>query len=407
MIDYQKIKAVCDNNTRISKSLVDEFLLYFIAQKEGLEGIIIRQLNNYQKIIAKMPKEWAGMLMSQLIAHRIFKKNGLAGEYLNHAWVQMRKPEDLEYLRFQIEHPWRFSYCSIQSNVAENIYEMKDVLSDEIFLLYSPGLANTIRDFGSAPHLWFLLIGFNGECYQTYGTLEYFKGIQPFDLLFFAKQLNSKIPSFNEVPDLIESNPMPFLLVWSGAELPVTFHKKDLVVFNKSELYIKDFSLEKYEEDFIIEKNHPIYMLSLKRWHSFPHFAKCFYHATKNQLLITSMTKRGYDALISALNKRENNFSINPEILVTPAMLFVVKDVLHIDVEINPYEKHFQKETLPQNQKELDKINLFLKNLISKLNNKLDYDISEMASDAGIGILVAEQIAESLIKKISNNPGKK
>jgi hypothetical protein len=407
MIDYQKIKTVCDNNTRISKLLVDEFLIYFIAQKERLEEKIIRQLNSYRKIIAKMPKEWVGILMSQLIAHRIFKKNGLAEEYLNHPWVQMRNPKELEYLRFQIEHPWRFSYCSIQSNVAENFYEMKDVLSDEIFLLYSPGLADTIRDVGGVPQLWFLLIGFNGECYQTYGTLEYFKGIQPFDVFFFAKQLNSKIVFFNEVPDLIESNPMPFLMVWSGAELPATFYKKEMVVFNKSEYYVKDFSFEKYEEDFIIEKKYPRYMLSLKRWHTFPHFAKCFYHAKKNRFLIISMTKRGYDALISALNKRDNNFPINPEILATPAMLFVVKDVLNIDVEINPYEKHFQKETSPQNQKELDKINLFLKNLIPKLNNKLDYDISEMASSAGIDLSVAEQIAESLIKKISNNPGKR
>ena len=49
MIDYQKIKAVCYNNTRISKSLVDEFLLYFIAQKEGLEGIIIQTAKQLPK----------------------------------------------------------------------------------------------------------------------------------------------------------------------------------------------------------------------------------------------------------------------------------------------------------------------------------------------------------------------
>lgn len=407
MVDYQKIKTVCDNNTRISKAFVDEFLIYFIAKNEGLEEKIFRQFGYFRNVIIKMPESWTRMLVSQLIAHRTFKKDGFAGDYIRHTEIQRRSPEELEYYQVQIDHPWRFTFCSMENYLLHDIYEMKDAVSGETFIVYSPGISQTNKEAGGIIRFWFLLIGFNGECYQTYGPLAYFKGIQPFDLFYFTKLIKPEILFQNEVQDVIESNPIPFAMLFSGAELPITYHKKDMVIFNKSEFHVKEISLEKYEDDFIIEKKHPIYMLSLKRWHTFPHFAKCFFHTKKNLFIITSMTTRGYDSLISALNKQGNEFPSNPEILATPAMLHIAKQVLNVEVEMNPYEKHFAKKTSPDNQKELDKINIFLKSLIDRLNNKLDYDIVELASSAGIDVSVAEQIAENVIKKVSGNPWKR
>jgi hypothetical protein len=407
MIDYQKIKTVCDNSTRISKSFVDEFLIYFVAKNEGLEEKTYRQFGNFRNIIIKMPENWIRMLVSQLIAHKIFRKDGLAGIYVRRAEIQNHSPEELLYFQFQVEHPWRFTFCSMENYLLHDIYEMKDAVSGETFLVYSPGISQTNKEAGGVLRFWFLLIGFNGECYQTYGPLAYFKGIQPFDLFYFAKLIKPDVLFQNEVQDVIESNPVPFAMLFSGAELPVTYHKKDMVVCNKSEFHVKEAPLEKYEDGFIVEKKHPIYMLSLKRLHTFPHFAKCFFHAKKNLFILTSMTIRGYDSLISALNKQGNAFPLNPEIRATPAMLHVAKQVLNIDVEMNPFEKHFAKKTSPDNQKELDKINIFLKSLIERLNNKLDYDIAELASKAGIEVSVAEQIAGNMIKKMSGNSWKR
>jgi len=405
MLDFQKIKTVCDNNTRISKSFVDEFLIYFIAKNEGLEEKTFGQFGNFRNVILKMPESWIRMLVSQLIAHRTFKKDGLSGDYKRHAEIQKRSAEELVYYQFQIEHPWRFAFCTMEDYLLHDIYEMKDAVSGETFKVYSPGISRTNTEGGGTIRFWFLLIGFNGECWQTYGPLAYFKGIQPFDLFFFAKQIKPDILFQNEVQEVVESNPIPFAMLFSGAEIPVTYHKKDMVVFNKSEFHVKEISLEKYEDEFIVEKKHPIYMLSLKRWHSFPHFAKCFFHAKKNLFILTSMTTRGYDSLISALNKRGNEFPSSPEILATPAMLHIAKQVLNVDVEMNPYEKHFTKKTSPENKKELDKINVFLKHLIDRLNKKEDYDIADLAEKAGIDVENAQRIAESLIKKMSEMPG--
>jgi hypothetical protein len=407
MFDFQKIKATCDSDTRISKSFVDEFLIYFIARSENLEDRISRQLGNFRNVIAKMPEGWIRMLMSQLVGHRTFKKGGLAAKYANHGELKKRSREELDYFQFKIDHPWRFSFCTMEEYLLHDFYRMKDAVSGETLLLYSPGITKTIEDVGSALKFWFLLIGFNGECWQTFGPLAYFKGIQPFDLFFFAKQLQPAILFQSEIQDVIEANPIPFAMLFSGAELPVTFHKKEMLVFGKSEFHVKEFSPEKYADDFIISKKHPIYMLSLKRWRTFPHFAKCFYNAKKNLFVVTAMTMRGYDSLISTLGKYGNEFPSTPEISATPAMLHLANHILGVDIVMNPYESHFSKKPSPEKQKELDNINGFLRNLVDHLNNNENYDLGELAEKAGIDLEDAERIAEGLIKKISDNSWKR
>ena len=407
MLDFKKIISVCDESSRISESFIDDFLINFISDKEGLEEKFSRQLSNYRKIISKMPEGFSGMLMSQLIAHRIFQQNGLAGKYINHAEIRKRSAKELVFFQFQMQYPWKYTFCSIVEDLLHDLYRMKDAISGEEFMLYSPGVSKAVTKLGCYPSLWLFLVGFNGECCQTFGPIAYFRGIQSFDLFFFAKHLNADITFLNEVPDMIELNPVPFLMLWSGGEIPVTYHKKDMVVFNKSEYYVKDFSLEKYADDFLIEKKHPIYMLSLKRWNSFPHFAKCFYHAKKNLLILTSMTARGYDSLVSTLNKHGNDFPTTPDILCTMAMIHIAKEVLNFNIEMNPYEKHFAKTTSPETQQELDKINVFLRSLMDKINNKKDYDIAKLALKADISLENAENIEKTVLKKFSDDSWKR
>jgi len=407
MLDFKRIISVCENISRISESLVDNFLLYYIGEKEGRSKRIGHQLLGFKHILSKMEESWIRMIVSQLLAYDLFKSSGYTSKILYHADVKKRSPEDLDYLKFQIEYPWRYAFCSIEKYCLHDMYEMRDVLSQETFLLYSPGISQTNIEAGYELPLWFLLIGYNGECYQTYGPLMYFKGIQSCDLFYFAKQLKPDMVFQDEIQAVIDSNPIPFIMLfYAGASVPATYHKKDILIFHRSEFHVKELIVEKYEKDFIIEKKHPIYMLSLKRWHTFPHFAKCYYHAKKKLFILTSMTTRGYDSLIATLNKQGTEFPANPEILATPLMIHLANQILNINVEMFPYEKHFKKETSPENKQELGKINVFVKSLVDKLNNKMDYDIAELATKADIPMELAEQVAENLIKKISEMPRK-
>ena len=404
MLDYQRIKQICDENVSISQSFIDNFLIPFVSEREGWHEKIAKQLGPHKRVLNRMTPEWAGWLYSQIAGHKLFKKNGLAVKYASHTEILKHTDIEQEFLGFQIEHPWRFSYCKIKQNPSKDFYLMQDVLTDETFLLYSPGVSAIMKDLGMEPALWFMLLGFNGECYQTYGTIEYFKGFQPFDIFFFAKKLKPELLFFNEVPELIDANPVIFLMLWIGGEIPVTYNREDLMVCCQSEYHIKEFNLIDYENDFTIEEKQQVCKLALKGFDGFPHFCACYFVRKKNRLLLSSMTKRGYDALVLALNKHGNEFPKEPDILSTLGMIHTIKDVLNIDIDVNPYEKRFEKKASPDGEKELAKINSFLKVFIDKVNNKLPYDIESMATDAGIDIETAKQISADLLKKIAEKP---
>lgn len=402
MRDYNRILSSCEESSTILETLFDDFLLYYCAEKERLDKKFANKLREYRSIIQKMPDRWSLWLTSQYIAHRFFCKNGLVRKYINHPEIKQRSPEEIAYLKFQIEHPWRFSFCSIEQNPAEHFFDMKDVLSGEKFLLYSPGLSQTRRQHGFVP-LFFFLIGFNGKCWQTYGPQAYFKGLQPFDLLFFAKQLVPGLNSRHQILDLIEINPLPFMMLWVGGEFPPAFHKNDQVILNRSEYHTEDFNPDKFSKDFIIEKKHPVYMLSLKRWHDFPHFSKCFYNMKKNRLILTSMTCRGYSKLVETLNRSGLELPLEPENRVTMTMISIIKEVLRRDVGINPYEKIFTKKPSHTDPEKLAKINTFIESLMEALNSGRDYDIRELAKLSGIEYETAKQLTEQLIGKLSRD----
>jgi len=119
------------------------------------------------------------------------------------------------------------------------------------------------------------------------------------------------------------------------------------------------------------------------------------------------MTARGYDSLVSTLNKHGNDFPTTPDILCTMAMIHIAKEVLNFNIEMNPYEKHFAKTTSPETQQELDKINVFLRSLMDKINNKKDYDIAKLALKADISLENAENIEKTVLKKFSDDSWKR
>jgi len=404
MPDYQKIKQTCESNTELARVFVDEYLLYFVGAKEGLEDKFRRQIAMYKHVVSRMNKSWSNYLMSQLIAHKLFKMNGLAAKYLTHPTIQARSEAELDYLEFQIKNPWRFSYCKIIEKPAPDFYVMQDVLSQETFLLYSQGVGSIIKEAGAEPALWFMLIGFNGECFQTYSTIEYFKGFQPFDIFFFAKKLKADLLFSTDVPALIDSNPIPFLMLWIGGEIPSTYNKEHLMVCCQSEYRLKEFNTSVLENDFTIEEKQKVVRLGLKGADEFPHFCSAYFDRKKSLLMLSSMTKHGYDMLVSAFNKSGNDYPKEPDILSTLGMIHTIKDVLRINVEVNPYEKRFIKKSSPGSDKELGKINAFLKMLIDKMNNKQPYDLDKLAKDSDIDIETARELASNLQKKISDMP---
>ncbi len=404
MIDYNEIEKLCEKQSGLFKDLVDDFLIYYCSEREKIDKLFARKLGQFRSVVQEMPEGWPYSLMSQYVAFRLFRKNGFARQYVNHPEILSRSDDERALLSFQIENPWRFVFCSIRSNPARNFFEMVDVLTSEEFLLYSPGLTGSLEENGSM-QMYFYLLGFNGKCWQTYGPHAYFRGIIPSDLLFFARQLDSGVVFMNQIPDLIDRDPLPWAMLWRSGEVPLTSHRDDMVVMNCSEYHEDEFEPDEYEESFKIERKYPLYKMSVKRWGSFPHFAACYYHKKKHLLILSAMTDRGYAKLIEVFNKMGYDLPVNPENRVTIAMLHTAEEILDKEIQLNPYENSFSEPLDESRSDELEKINKFLRLLMDAHNEGKELDIDGFASLAGIDSESAHDIAQQAMKTLNRKPG--
>ncbi|HEY5392990.1 MAG TPA: hypothetical protein VIJ57_12780 [Hanamia sp.] len=116
MIDYQNIKKICQQDSAIVQSVVDDFLIHYAAKQDKLEHEASQKLAKYKHITGKQDPAWVKFLKTQYIAHQIFRKEGLIEKYLKHSALKDLPREEKSYLTQQATTPWRFSFSMITAN---------------------------------------------------------------------------------------------------------------------------------------------------------------------------------------------------------------------------------------------------------------------------------------------------
>jgi hypothetical protein len=295
MADFEEIKKICERTSRITATVIDDFLLHYAAAKDNLAREFDQRVATYKHITRQLEVSWVNMLKSQYIVHRVFKADGLLRKYLNHVEIKRRPSDEQEFLKEQLAQPWRFSFSIIVENPSPDFYRMNDVFSGESFLLYSRSTTQTLKE--QTPLLWFNLIAFNGVCWQTFGPVSSYQSFNEDDIFFFATEVNFRIEDEETLLQDVERNPVPYMLLLTGSRFPVTFNKKDELLILISDHDLEFLDTEQLKEKFKVEYSSGVYRLSLKRWDGPPHFAVAYYDEEEDALTLTSMTERGFDAL--------------------------------------------------------------------------------------------------------------
>ena len=94
MSDFKKIKLICEENSKTSSKVVDEFLIYYAAERNNLEQEMNKRFAVYKHIISKFPNELTNRLKAQYIAHKVFRQDGLIKSYLNHSTLKNLPDKD-------------------------------------------------------------------------------------------------------------------------------------------------------------------------------------------------------------------------------------------------------------------------------------------------------------------------
>lgn len=202
MTDFELLKHTCEANSKLSTTVVDDFIMHYAAAKDGVGREAEAHLKKYRHVDLTFQPGLANMLKAQYIIHKVFKKGGLINKYVNHSEIKRRPSEEQKFLHHQLNNPWRFSFSKIVDSPSQDFYMMEDMFSGERFLLYSKNISVTLKE---APvMLWFNLIAYNGACWQSYGPIIGYTSFDDDDIFFFGTELNSFITDDEDLVTDIE-----------------------------------------------------------------------------------------------------------------------------------------------------------------------------------------------------------
>ncbi len=144
MENFNELRKVCKETSAISGKVIDEFLLYYSAQREGLDKEMDQRLLRFRHVTKEFEKSWINLIKAQYIGHRIFRKNGFIKKYLQHAAIKELPAEQRIFLERQAAIPWRYSFSMITGNPETDFYEMEDAFTGESYLVYSPSISQIL-----------------------------------------------------------------------------------------------------------------------------------------------------------------------------------------------------------------------------------------------------------------------
>jgi hypothetical protein len=382
-INYSDIIFHCKKHSAISAEVIDDFLMYYAAEKEGMEREMNKKFDRFKHIdLGEHHAKYINFLKAEYVVSRIFLKNGLIKKYLNHSTIKQLLPQQYRFLQEQADNPWKFTFARIINQPYDDFFEMEDVFTGDEFLLYSPSTTQTLQ--ASNPILWFLMIGYNGICWQSYGLNIPFKSFDTDDIFFFATELDPSISNEEELIASIEKDPVPFFMLMSASHKPSVYHKQDLMVQCFSSDLLNNFDSGIFKKKFNIAWNEDVYQLNLKNWNEFPHYAIAYYDENKKIFCRTALTQRGFEALNNIILKLGIEQNEEPDIRVSMSMLSALEDILKREIKINPYEKLFSNANADADESALEGHNEFFKLAIPILNERKKPNLIELAKQAGI-----------------------
>jgi hypothetical protein len=399
MQPYDSLIAVCKEVNRISALVVDEFLMYYAADREGMDQEMNQRLNPFRQVVKELPQSWINLIKAQYISHRIFKKGGLIKKYLNHSALKALPEDQLDYLHRQSAVPWRYSYSVIIANPSADFYEMEDVFTGERFLLYSPSVTKDLSEISVS--VWFNLIAFNGSCWQTFGPIVPFKGFEPDDIFFFATELNLRIESEEDLMADLDENPFPYLMLISGSNYPFTVHGEDVILQVIAEHRLKIFESSSLKQDFKLEYANGVFRITNDLWGQAPHFAAAYFVEDQQTILLTSLTDRGFSALVDKLNDHGLVLPYEPDIRVHPSMVVTINKILGKKLHLNPFEERFTQKSTPSEKDSMDKLNRLLSLALPFINAGQSPDVEALAKEAGVDTETARDLLSQSLERIN------
>ncbi len=397
LTDYTKVRNHCEKTSQITVRVIDDFLIAFAARHHNQEKKMNQHFAKYRHIVSKFQRRDIELFKSQFIIHEVFKSGGLIEKFLKNPALDRFTGEEREFLLQQAAIPWRFSFAEIIEEPEKEFYRMRDTFSGEKYLLFSPSI--TQMKTTSNKLLWFNLICFNGLCWQSFGPIGAFQSFGPADIFFFANEKNSDIEDESEVQKDIETDPLPYMMLLSGAAYPRTFHKNDEIIIMMAEHESDTPDTAGMKKYFQSEYDSGVYRFTHKTLGEHPHFAQIYYDENERLLLFSAMTGSGFRNLVKDFNSFGYNIPETPYLQVRLPMVITAGSILNRKIILNEYEGLFKKDPDPQAEAAIEKMNEFMALVLDDINEDREPDIEAAIRKTGLDPETAHDLVNMVQEK--------
>lgn len=389
--DLKAILETCNETSKVLGS-VEEDVVMWAVHKEKVLSAYNRLLRKKSALVEKFPERWLGMTASQVAAGQVFTHPKRTRKYLHNFRDELR-PEEVALLQYFIQEPWFYSVLILEDILEMDFFTVVDVENRDRYLLYSQSVREVSR---TGARLYLTLLFYNGECYQTFGPLHYYRGFQPYDFEYFAKLLSPLFYLENGLSATIANNPTPFLLLDVSTETPPVAHKDKLVQICSQEFPLADFDAQRYSKDFEIESKHAVVRCKLKGEDNPFRSAAAFYDGTKKKLFVRATQLDLYRKIRDILAE---NIPLpeDPYWFASMNMKMTANEVLDKDIPATSYVDMFeedQKPLSPEEKRQLDTFNALLQDLSLRRNEGVHYRLEDLAEKHGVDLETARQAEE-------------
>lgn len=297
--EIEKTTAICNRQLEILQGL-EENMFEWADTDEGLFEDFYEELEEHRDFIEDMPEKWVIACSEEFTAGKIFTEPATLKLFLNEKRNLLNRAEK-QLIRNFLGNPWFYSVFSVEESIGKNFLRIYDYSIKSTVLLYSKSVRQYHR-YGD--RLYLCLLFNNGECLQTYGTINYFRGFSVRDMEFFAGFVSHHFDRTGDFSYAIYQNPLPFLLLSGYAELPVSVFRGEMGEFCYHSEKVNGFSPADLTKEFEIDEKENIVQFTYKG--SFePDFFHGMYYEKKNKILhVHALGISYYKSLVNLLKNR-------------------------------------------------------------------------------------------------------
>lgn len=442
--NYPAIEEHCKQHSDISQRVIDKKLLYHAAAHSRLD----KKFDDRVKEFKHVTRDWDPVILryikSTYIIGKTFGENGLIHSYFEKKHFDHYPQDECEFLSEQSSIPWRYCYTIIEGQPAQDFFEMVDVFTDETYLFYSPGIEEILKT--ERPRMWFNLIAYNGQCWQTTGLIMPLNAFTPNDVFFYASEINPEIEDEVSLMREVHENPIPFLMLFKHGQAPISLAGDQEIRFQFSLEEYEPFELDSLKSRFRISRYKEFLQIAPLSHEAFPHFARAIFNEKANLLSFNALTLEGYQALWEQLVAEGFDFSDEPEIDLSMTMYTAIGEILGKEPEFiifgSTMDEAAEKNLLVQitdhpeysindddltdydeleedhddelwGEEELNeeeengsasnstRINHFLRLLIPEINSGKEIDLPKLAAEVGMKLADAQATFDGMMKVVN------